>query len=323
MKFDARTAQWFRGGISVALLAACAWLVDFDDVVGAVRGIDPRMFLLAFLTNGIGTVVVRAWVAHLAAGASGIALGPWALLRVNLVARFYTLVLPRGAAAAVRWKHYAEGGAAMAASALLLFETLVSMATLFGTAAIALAVLPDRGGLADVLLPMSWLGFAATAAMVLPFLHAPSARLAGRVNDRLLRRSTRLSGLAQRFTAAVAAYQRIPGRTIWGIVAVSLCGYVLFVLSAWILLEAMDLHLALAQIAWIRSVTLLLALIPISIAGLGVREASFIAFLGEYGVSSSEAFAFSMATFAIQLVLGAIGALLELARLFDRPAVTP
>ncbi len=323
MKIDPRSAQWLRAAASVLLLAICLWLVDFGDVVDAVRGLDPVMFALAFLLNGIGTVMVRAWIAHLAAGASGIRLGPWALLRVNLVARFYTLVLPRGAAAAVRWKHYVEGGAAMAASALLLFETLVAMATLFGTAALALALVPERGDIGRVLLPLAWLGFTGAMATLLPFVHAPSARLAGKINATLLRRSPRLAALADRFLASVGAYQRISRRTIAGIVAVSLFGYVLFVLSAWVLLDAMDLPVGLAAIAWIRSVTLLLALIPISIAGLGVREASFIAFLGEYGVTSGEAFAFSMATFTIQLILGAIGAAFELGRVFQRSGAPP
>ena len=322
MRIDPRTAHYLRIASSVVLLAACLWIVDFGEVGAAVRGLDPAMFAVAFVLNGIGTVAVRAWIAHLAAGASGIGLGPWALLRVNLVARFYTLVLPRGAAAAVRWKHYNESGAAMAASALLLFETLVSMATLFGTAAVALALVPERGEIGRVLLPVSWACFAASAAMLLPFVHAPSARAAGAVNARVLVRSPRLAALAQRFTSAVAEYQRIPAGTIAGIVAVSLFGYALFVLSAWVLLEAMDLQVGLAAIAWIRSVTLLLALVPVSIAGLGVREVSFIAFLGEYGVTAGQAFAFSMATFAIQLLLGAIGAGLELSRVFARPGVS-
>ena len=322
MRVDQRTAHALRITASVVLLAACLWLVEFGDVVAAVRGLDPWMFAVAFVLNGVGTVAVRAWIAHLAAIASGITLGPWALLRVNLVARFYTLVLPRGAAAAVRWKHYSEGGAAMAASALLLFETLVATATLFGTAAVALSLVPERGELARVLLPLSWLFFAISIGSLMPFLHRPSARVAHRINARLLGRSPRLAALARRFTAAVAEYERIPKRTITGIVAVSLFGYVLFVLSAWVLLQAMDLQVGLIAIAWIRSVTLLLALVPISVAGLGVREASFIALLGECGVSSSAAFAFSMATFTIQLLLGAIGALLELSRVFSRPAAT-
>lgn len=319
MRIEPRTAQWLRWAASALLLAVCLWMVDFRDVVGAVRDLDPLMFTLAFALNGIGTVVVRAWIAHLATGASGVQLGLWGMLRVNLVARFYTLVLPRGAAAAVRWKHYMEGGAAMSASALLLFETLVAVATLFGTAAIALALVADRGEIGRILLPLAWISFVGSMAVLMPFVHAPSARIAGRINARLLARHSRLAALAERFLAAVVAYQQIPRRTIAAIVAVSLFGYVLFVLSAWVLLEAMDLSVGLAAIAWIRSVTLLLALVPISVAGLGVREASFIAFLGEYGVSSAEAFAFSMATFTIQLILGAMGALLELSRVFRRP----
>ena len=68
MRLDPRTAHRLRIAASVLLLAACLWIVDVGEVVAAVRGLDPSMFAVAFVLNGIGTVAVRAWLAHLAAG---------------------------------------------------------------------------------------------------------------------------------------------------------------------------------------------------------------------------------------------------------------
>ena len=62
-------------------------------------------------------------------------------------------------------------------------------------------------------------------------------------------------------------------------------------------------------------------LVPITIAGVGVREAGFIGFLGIYGISAADALAFSLTNFGLQLAIAAFlaGASLEdaLRRLCD------
>jgi len=316
-----KAKQAARVAVSAGLLFACFWMVDFGDLGAAMRGVDPWLFALAFVLNGLGTVAVRAWIAHLVADASGVKLGLGPLLRINFVARFYTLVLPRGAAAAVRWKQYSNGSRPMAASALLLFETVTSIATLFGSAAILLTLdAGETGRLGQALLPISWAGFMLSCVLLLPFVNEGSAQFAGTVVARLFRRSPAAGSLLDRFVLTIANYRHVPRRTLLAVTGASLAGYVLFVLSAWVLIAGMGLELGLVAIAWIRSVTLLLALVPITIAGIGVREGSFIALLGVYGVPPSQALAFSFTTFAIQLLLGLIGALLELARAIRGPA---
>ena len=88
------------------------------------------------MLNALGTVLIRAWTAHLTTSASGLVLGYGELVRINLIARFYTLILPRGASTAIRWQRYRRGGSGFDAAALLLFESLVSVFILFLTAAV-------------------------------------------------------------------------------------------------------------------------------------------------------------------------------------------
>jgi uncharacterized membrane protein YbhN (UPF0104 family) len=303
--------------VSAALLGLCFSLVDPAALLQAWVRIGPGYFIVALLLNAIGTVLIRAWIAHLTTRATGVMLGFWELLRINLIARFYTIALPRGASAAIRWHHYRKGGSGHAAAALLLFENLVSVFTLFLSAALILSVEGAQAGpFARYLMPLAWCGALASAGLLLPFLHRPAAALFRRRLGSLLTRPGRVSGIARRLLTAIDCYHGLPVRRVGSILMASVLGYVFFILSAWVLARGMDLGVGLAAIAWVRSVTLLAALIPITIAGLGVREGAMIVLLGGYGVSSSNAFAYAIAAFLIQLALGLVGAILELVRVW-------
>lgn len=316
-----RIGYWLRIGASAGLLALCLAVVDRAGLAEALAQTRPTWFIAAVALNAIGTVLIKAWVAYLTTRASGLRLGFAELVRINLIARFYTIVLPRGVSTAVRWKRYRDGGTAHAATALLLFENLISIATLFLSAALVLTFEADRvaGGIGQLLLPLSWLGVFGSAVVHLPFLHARSARLCRKLLRPLTQREGRIARALGRLLTAIEDYQALPNHRIGAIMCASLLGYIFFVLSAWALAIGMGIDVGLAAIAWVRSVTLLVALLPITVAGIGLREGAFIVLLRDYGVAGSLAFAYALASFAIQLLLGLVGAWLEAARML-RPA---
>lgn len=63
----------------------------------------------------------------------------------------------------------------------------------------------------------------------------------------------------------------------------------LAVLSVWLLARCLGIDVSLWTIAVVAPPILILSALPISIGGLGVREASFVGLLGEVGVSAPEA----------------------------------
>lgn len=62
---------------------------------------------------------------------------------------------------------------------------------------------------------------------------------------------------------------------------------------------------------WIVATVSLLQMLPISISGIGVREGLFVFLFGQYGVCAPEALAVSIMIFAIQVLSGLIGGILE------------
>lgn len=79
---------------------------------------------------------------------------------------------------------------------------------------------------------------------------------------------------------------------------------------------SLNIGLSFLTIAWIRSVILMLGVLPISISGLGVREGTMVFLLHAYGVSAADAIALSFLLFGGGLWIGAIGGLLEAKNLF-------
>jgi len=82
----------------------------------------------------------------------------------------------------------------------------------------------------------------------------------------------------------------------------------LVVLALWLLSEAIDAEISAAVLAVVTPLVLIATLLPISIAGFGVREGAFVALLGEVGVSSTEATLLSLLSVAAFTVAALPGA---------------
>jgi uncharacterized membrane protein YbhN (UPF0104 family) len=106
----------------------------------------------------------------------------------------------------------------------------------------------------------------------------------------------------------VADYPALPLSRVLAIGALAVTYFVLFVLSFSVILDGIGTPLHFTAIAWIRVAVFLLTLIPVTVAGIGVREAGFIGLLQLYGVPPDMALGAAVAAFAIQLLIGAGGA---------------
>lgn len=65
---------------------------------------------------------------------------------------------------------------------------------------------------------------------------------------------------------------------------------------------------------WIVACASLVQMMPISIAGIGVREGAFVFLLAQYGIPQEKALVLSLTLFAIQLLFALFGGALELLR---------
>lgn len=74
----------------------------------------------------------------------------------------------------------------------------------------------------------------------------------------------------------------------------------------------LGIHIRFADYVWIVALVSLAQVMPITIAGLGVREGVFAFLLGQYGVSTTTSVALSLVVFSVTLLFGIVGGILEL-----------
>ena len=85
----------------------------------------------------------------------------------------------------------------------------------------------------------------------------------------------------------------------WVVLAVALtvCAYAVFYSQAYLLAWALHLDATVLDISYAVALGSLVTLIPISISGLGTREAAIVAYLGTTGATSEAALSFSLLVF--------------------------
>ena len=75
----------------------------------------------------------------------------------------------------------------------------------------------------------------------------------------------------------------------------------------WLFGMAFGIPLAVADYCWVFAAVFLALILPVTIAGLGIREGAFIGLLGWLGTEREKALALSLAFFGVQVVDAALG----------------
>lgn len=107
----------------------------------------------------------------------------------------------------------------------------------------------------------------------------------------------------------------LPREKLAQVFALSFFVHTLGIVSYYVLAGSLNLELSFLTIGWIRSMTILVTMIPISISGLGLREGAMLVLLQDYGVGNEQALAFSLLVFlSTVFAVGMVGGLFEARR---------
>lgn len=293
-------------------LTLLAWLLhksgvtEFSENLTQIRASAFATTLLVFaLGLVVGTVKWRSL------------LGGFSLRRMlaaNLISLFYSLLLSgQLAGEAVKAYKLSRGrkdSSRIIASILTDKLTgLVALASL-GLAGAALGSRTAPSSLVSLLAAVAIGISGAFAIVAVPHWDRAVVRILSWATARAPRWTRLLTGLEQVHNTMVA-YGRRPGQLL----RATALG-VLFQISNVVILTVFAHELGIAldgfDLAWIFAVVSLAVLLPLSIAGLGIREGTFAAVLGLYGVGISTSIVLSLAFFSLQLLAGCVGALIDL-----------
>ena len=101
-------------------------------------------------------------------------------------------------------------------------------------------------------------------------------------------------------------------RAIAAVVMLTLCGYVIASYVVYVLARGIAIDLSLGNALLLIPLVTLVTVLPISIAGWGLRESAMVVALGMIGVSASAAFSLSLLQGLVAMASGVPGGLLWL-----------
>lgn len=305
--------------IAASLLLVTVRTFGDASVPDTIQSIGVLAFLIGALFHLAASILIPAIVTSRSLQTSPLQLSLPALFRINLSIRFYSMTLPSASSTAIRFYKYQRQGSKQDALATLLIEKAIQL-SVYSSAGTAIlladgwnggARLPALVGLGSV----SLLTVLMLVAMLTKLGPTVVARLQHSRLPRFLGRSApRLARLARSFES----FGKLEFRTVVTLFLWTLLSFALFVSSALVIAEALDLEVSFATLAWMRGFVFLLTQLPITLGGIGVREAGFVGLLAAEGIDHAAALAFSLALLAIQVALGITGGLIELSETLRR-----
>ncbi|MEZ4339311.1 MAG: lysylphosphatidylglycerol synthase transmembrane domain-containing protein [Sandaracinaceae bacterium] len=301
-----KVRTWILWGLRIAGTAAgfgyIAHVVEPDELGGALQKVSALAFLGACATTalnlGVGAVRWRVLLA-----AYGAPRNPPLLLlvRAYFVGFFYNNYLPGGVGGdlvrgVVTRRSFGEGGTAASVTVVLVERALGLAGLLLLVSATAL-VRPIEG--TQNVLPYSALGLALAAAGV--------ASVA--VGRRLSRWAP---GKVGEILASLPVIERFG--PFAGALGISLVTQSLVAVTGWFLLSSVTGDaVSLGDAFVLVPLGAASAFFPLSVGGAGVREAAFVGlFVAALHMTRADAVAVSLAMWASQLAIGAVGGVVQL-----------
>jgi uncharacterized membrane protein YbhN (UPF0104 family) len=312
--------------VSALLVALLLWRVDVAEVGRVLAVASPGLMALAgllfFLMHVLNALKLRVLLPELRAGR---------LLAYTLVAQLYALVLP-GQLAGEAVKAYrlsrdegrgqgrgqgqGEIGGGRIVSAVA-FDKVTGIAGLLLLTGGGLAMQSARFG--DGLLIGVGLVLAGLVAATVLLAWAPAralllALLGWRAGPR---REALLLGPLRRFLEAWRDQTRRPGRAL-----LSVAGGIAVQVAAVAGSQALGLAVGIDQpfSVWGAVIGLMsvIVLMPVTVAGIGLREASLVGLLDLVGVPHAQSLALGFGILAFQVMVALLGAVIDLTVLRER-----
>jgi uncharacterized protein (TIRG00374 family) len=292
-----------RLGVSTLVLGIVLSVLPMRDVLATIRAIEARYWLTTLVIFLIGHVVSAAKWQLLADSGAGFR----AVLRAHFAGLVANLCLPGIAGgdvmrAALLYRHVSDTTRLALGSVA---DRVIDTVGLLLIAAVGLlfALRYFASGFTLVI----WIGIALAA-------FAAGVAILVRFHPLLLRRlpsGSSLRRIAEQIGNGGAALLRQPGRLVVCL-ALSIAVQIAFVVANIELAAAAGVEAPLAAWFFAWPLSKLIATLPISVGGIGVREASLAGFLAPFGASPAAVVATGLLWQSILLAGGLIGGLILL-----------
>jgi hypothetical protein len=304
-----------RIAVAVVVLGVVASRVDLSQVGKALAGTSPMAIVLATVAAFASNLVISLRLQVLLA-AQGVPARVGQTFAINLSAFFYNLFLPVGGVgvAALRLQRLSQAatGRLTAALTAIVCDRLTAIAALGLVGLVCWMADPHAKPAGGILVLLA--GASTLACFVAP--RAVPRQMRQRARElQASGHGTWWSAALARLAQALGSVARLSTRAIAAIIGISMLAQLPGILVFVALGDGLGLSVPLLSMGWIRSVVVVLSLLPISIGGVGVREGALVVTLHVFGIPAHDALALSILIFATTILApGLVGGLVEAAQ---------
>lgn len=284
-----------RAGLGAAIVAFLLWHYAGRAVIGTIERENFWWFFGAVLLYLAGQLI-SSWRWRLLARAVGIHGGFAEFVRFYFIGMFTNLFVPGliggdAARAIYLGRKHDRLGAAIASTVA---DRIVGLLGLFWIAAIAAAFFNMGGLSASITRPAIAIGLVALAG----FIASPLTAKLIYVLPRRLRRAGEI----------VVPYLHRPRSMILPI-ALSVVLQLSLAIAQWMVARGLGIIPPLSLFVLIVPIANVLAALPITLNGLGVRETTYLVMFGMAGIRHDDAIALGLLWFAATMIAGLTGAI--------------
>ncbi|MFY9686185.1 MAG: lysylphosphatidylglycerol synthase transmembrane domain-containing protein [Pseudolabrys sp.] len=304
-----------KAAISTLLLYFSLRWVNLDALIERLHRLEPGWLLLAVVLMATQLLLLSARWRQIALSC-GTDMGFAGALQINFIAAFFNQVLPSTVGGdGVRIWFAARRGAGWAhATYSVLLDRIFGV---FVLALVVAACLPWTLQLIREPVPRAVLLVLACGAIAGPLI----ALWTGTYFDRWLRRSTITRHVAAAAEAAAKICRSLRSAAI--VIGCSMMIHLLTISAAWCCAKAVAAPVGFAHVLFLVPPVLLIATVPISIAGWGVRESSMIAAFAYAGLAESDGLTLSILFGAVNFVIGIVGGIVWISSGLRTAAFSP
>jgi uncharacterized protein (TIRG00374 family) len=310
-----------RGLITAGVICYLLYRVPLTGIYSVLRSAR-----FEFVALGIALSMLARFPAAIRmkaiADAQDLRLSHATILKTLFSTSFYSLLMPGAiAGGAATWMKYVQHGAKSGpAFAAIVVNRLTEIMTVV-ICGFAYWIVDHKlaGARATLFLACAFAALAVLYVFMLGRAHYFS-KLVDMAGRGAWVRNSWVYRRLESFAAHIARMRELPGNTTAIVLAVCIFQDLIGVAAMYSLAHALDLHLGFFAVAWMRAASYTLTLLPVSIAGLGVRDAALIVFSEPYGVTAAAAVAWSSLIFAGLVAAACAGGLIEARALWRRKA---
>jgi uncharacterized protein (TIRG00374 family) len=305
--------------IGVGLIAFLVTRQDLEEIAGHFKRADIWPIVLAGIMD-FGMVALNSVRWRVLLAAKGIKVRQVRLLYYYLVGNFFSAALPTSVGGDfVRVVGVGgETGRRAEVFGSVVVDRLLGFAVLLPLGLVSMPVVGGRLTTWDVVIKVWVVAGAIFLCAYLMLLRPVARRLSVMMGPVLnLLERFRARDRLERAYGAVVSYSTCRGAVYQGI-ALSILSRLFWIYGCFLVARAFSLDIGFMPLLLIVPIVELARMIPISISGLGVREAAFVFMLSQFGVDESLGLAYSVVVYAVFTAVALVGGLVYGAAQFTR-----